>query len=97
MDTQVQGLERGRAMNQSTRLRIPTKDDPFFLANAGRMFMLLSGVEHHPPGCPINESLRLKIRKLYVEAHENGIDTIGTSECGLQERTYYSGEVNNGR
>lgn len=70
---------------QTTKWRIPRKDDPFFVANAGRMFMLLSGVEHHPPGFPINEALRLEIQKLYVEAYEDGIDTIGVSEGGLQD------------
>lgn len=70
-------------------LRIPTKDDPFFIANAGRMFMLLCGVEHHPLGCPINESLRLEIQKLWSEAFEDGIDTIGVAEGGL-DRKYLS-------
>lgn len=66
-----------------SRWRIPAKDDPFFVANAGRMFMLLVGVEHHPPGYAINEALRLEIQKLYTDAYEDGIDTIGVSEGGL--------------
>jgi hypothetical protein len=65
-------------------LRIPRKDDPFFVANAGRMFMLLSGVEHHPPGCPINGRLRQEIQDLYNEAYLDGIDTIAVSEGGLR-------------
>lgn len=71
--------------SKTTKWRIPRKDDPFFVANSGRMFMLLSGVEHHPLGVPINEALRLAIQKLYVEAFEDGIDTIGVSEGGLQD------------
>lgn len=70
---------------QTPRWRIPKKDDPFFVANAGRMFMLLSGVENHPPGCPINEDLRREIQALYNEAYLDGIDTIAVSEGGLQE------------
>lgn len=77
--------------------RIPTKDDPFFITNAGRMFMLLCGVEHHPPGCPISEALRLEITRLWCEAYEDGIDTIGVAECGLQEREYHSGHEQGAR
>lgn len=78
------------------RLRIPTKDDAFMWRHAGRMFMLLSGVDNHPPDCAINEALRVEIQKLFQDAYDDGIDIIGASECGLMERTYYSGEINNG-
>ena len=63
--------------------RIPTKDDDFLVRNAGRMFLLLSGVDHHPPGASINDALRLEIQKLFSEAYEDGIDIIAVSEGGL--------------
>lgn len=80
---------------EPTRLRIPTKHDSFLWRHAGRMFELLSAVDHHPPGVAIGEELRLKIQALFQDAFQDGIDIIGVSECGLQERTYYSGEANN--
>ncbi len=70
---------------ETTKWRIPKKDDPFLVTNAGRMFMLLSGVDHHPPGCLINEALRLEIQNFFSEAYQNGIDIIGVSEGGLEE------------
>jgi hypothetical protein len=68
--------------------RIPTKNDDFLVNNAGRMFELLSGVDHHPPGYPINEKLRKDIQDFFGEAIEDGIDTIAVSECGLKQTEY---------
>jgi hypothetical protein len=76
-------LMHDRRLNE-VHMRIPKKDDTFLLANAGRMFELLSGVDHHPLGCPINEKLHKAIQDLFTDAYNDGIDTIGVSECGLQ-------------
>lgn len=70
-------------MNRSTPCRIPTKDDPWLAANAGRMFELLSGVHSHPPGRAINVVLQRAIQDLFSEAYVDGIDIIAVSENGL--------------
>jgi hypothetical protein len=59
--------------------------DAFFADNAGRMFELLSGVDHHPPGCPINDGLRKAIQDLFGDAYNDGIDVIGVAEGGLAD------------
>ncbi len=68
---------------ENSKYRIPTADDAFFIRNAGRMFMMLSGVDHHPLGCPINEKLKQDISDLFNEAYNDGIDIIAVSEGGL--------------
>jgi hypothetical protein len=66
-------------------MRVPTKDDPFLMANVGRMFQLLSAVDSYPPGIPLKEELRLLIQSLFTDAYEAGIDIIAVSEGGLAE------------
>jgi hypothetical protein len=65
--------------------RVPRRDDPWIVANAARMYEILSVVNEHPLGMPLTEDTVRIVQGFFGQAYEAGIDTIGVSEGGFSE------------
>lgn len=70
--------------DQTTRAhRIPSKYDPFLLANAGLMFELLLAVREYHWLKQIPAETERRLHAFADDAIADGIDIIGASESGL--------------